>query len=347
MPESLHTGRGDPNSSSKSDPNQYKDPISSDDKMSYLDQITKSSGGGGFDNYYQTFFRGIDRFQHNFVSPNMGDVGLTFITRPRLCLNKTATRARTEFRPLDTTNINSAAYAIRCLLDTKYAHDDAGARDAGLFDLNNPFLTPVQNGLQGISGYPDPIIQTLTSDAGFHSEDQTTALGYDQLNKTYDLQLTFKDIQGGPIAAIFYYWFMYIGYVVKGLMPAYKDDIYRQRLNYTVSIYRFALDPTRRFITNYSKATGCFPKSLPLGAMINFSEGELINNDLGKFTIPFVANKIEYNDYPILMDFNMLVDRYTRRNSMKSKRYPMEPESNYRGIPYIDLSKDRHELFFS
>ncbi len=324
-----------------------------DKKLRYewLDKVTKSMGGGGFRSQYETFFHGLDRFQHNLVPPNAEHAGVTFITRPRLCLKDESIRQQTEFAALDTTDNNSIGYAIRCLLDTKYSKDNSiTASNCRLLNINNPFFTPICNGLQGISGYPDPTIQTITTDAGFHSEDQTYVIGWDQLNKSYDLSLTFKDIQNGPLASIFFYWMIYMGYVTKGMMPAYPDDIAAQRMNYTVSIYRFRLDPTRKFVTGYSKATGCFPKSLPMGAMFNYAEGELYNSDVGKFTVPFAVNKIEYNKYETLMDFNMLVNRYnpfiTAADYTYDSSYSLDASNNYKGMPWIDTSTGRIRLLF-
>lgn len=328
------------------------DEIDPDIKYKWLDKVTRSVGGGGFLSMYQTLFRGLDRFQHNLIAPNVEHAGLTFITRPRLCLTDESVRQQGEFAALDTKNTNSTPYAIRCLLDTKYCQDNAIAVDrCRLLERKNPFFTPLVNGLQGISGFPDPVIQTMETDAGFHSENQTFVTGYDQLNKSYDLSLTFKDIQNGPVAAIFFYWLLYMGYVAKGMMPAYMDDIVAQRMNYTVSIYRFRLDPGRNIITGYAKATGCFPKSLPVGAMFNYSEAELYNTDVGKFTVPFAVNKVEYNKYQILLDFNMLVSRYAGFPSpveAVSENEIIRPlaENNYSGVPWVDTSTGNLKLIF-
>ncbi len=319
-------------------------------RYKWLDTVSESMGGGRFRSQYETFFYGLDRFQHNLVPPNVEHAGLTFITRPRLCLAGESCRQQTEFAPLDTMDTQSVPFAIRCLLDTQFARTNINASRCQLVNTRNPFFTPLCNGLIGISGFTDMTIQTETTPAGFHSEDLTFVSGYDQLNKSYDLQLTFKDIQNGPLMSIFFYWLLYMGYVAKGMMPCYASDLEARRMNYTVSIYRFRLDPTRRFITGYGKATGCFPKSIPMGAIFNYSEGELYNSDVGKFSIPFAVNKLEYNKYPILMDFNMLVNRYnqnlTADNYDYKNTYNLDAANNYEGIPWVDSETGRLKLVF-
>lgn len=320
-------------------------------RYKWLDTVSQSMGGGKFRSQTETFFQGLDRFQHNLIPPNAEHSGLTFITRPRLCLSGASVKLQPEFAPLDTINVQSMGYTLRCLLDTQYSRVNAiHASKCRLVNTSNPFFTPLCNGLIGISGFTDMTLQTETTPSGFHSEDQTYVSGYDQLNKSYDLSLTFKDIQNGPIMAIFYYWLLYMGYSAKGMMPCYEDDLEARRMNYTVSIYRFRLDPTRRFITGYAKATGCFPKSLPMGSLFNYSEGELYNSDVGKFTIPFAVNKLEYNKYPILVDFNMLVNRYnnnlSNENYQYKNTYNMNAVNNYSGIPWVDSETGKLRLVF-
>lgn len=305
----------------------------------YLDKMSQSFGSGPHNSQLQTFFTETDKFNHNTLPPNALHAGYTFITRPKLCLHDVSISKQSEFIALDTDNYNSIQYAIRCLLDSKFSKNGGGNKCA-LVDQRSPFLTPVMNGLIGISGYPDPIVETLTTDAGFHSEDQTFVSGYNQMNKTYDLTLDFRDPQLGPVMAIMYYWLLYMGYLSKGMMPAYLEDIVQRRLNYTVSIYRFVVDPTKRYIVHYSKATGCYPKSVPMGAMFNYSDSDKFVRAAGNFSIPFVANKIEYNKPEILGEFNYLVERYAGKDFKYQHNLPLSVSNNYAGIPYIDTGID-------
>ena len=212
-----------------------------------------------------------------------------------------------------------------------------------------------------MNGLPDYSIQTQTTDGGYQAEAQTFAVGGDDFNRgIYDLNLNFKDIQHGPISAIIYYWLEYIRCVTRGIMLAYADDIDEQRLNYTVSIYRFALDPSRTYIVDWCKCTGCFPRTLNTGGMMQVNEGEEYTNAATQLNVNFTCNKVEYRDYAILMDFNTLVSRYcpdinldtsgnvAEPNKNNGVNYhelvhpnlPKEPYTNYRGIPYI--TSDMH-----
>ena len=327
-----------------------------------------SSGAGGYFNQIQQFMTCLDQFDMHSVQPNTETSGVTFITRPRLCLQSSNLRNNRIMTALDTLNPTSMAFAIRCNLDSflglangaRYEHI---VRSSPIFDNQNAFLVPACNALIAFSGGPDIVLQTHTTEGGFQCEAQTFAIGADNLQRgNYQLQLTFRDSQSGPITALFFYWLEYMRCVTRGSMMAYGDDIDQQRLNYTVSIYRFLLDPSRRYITKYAKFTGCYPISLGIGSMFNKAAGEYFVQSSSQITVPFMCNKVEYMDYAILMDFNTLVRRYCstinkkegsieehepnlqgyQSGSLQHPNLPREPFSNWRGLPYI--TSDMHGM---
>ena len=252
----------------------------------------------------------------------------------------------------------SVPFMIRCLLDSRlgsgrplfkgreggFSMDEetsligTKAARSGLLDIQNPFLTPLCNGLKGISGYPDFNLEVETTEGDFHSGDFTFVKGSDMNNRTQEFSLEFRDVQGSIIISILYYWCLTMALQSKGVMIAYPDDIYEQRLNYTVSIYRFVTDTTRRNILWWSKATGCFPKSVPIGALFNISQGEVTLSSAMNFSIPFVANDVKYNDPGALLDFNALMRRYApniENNDVFPEVVSNEAQYNFIGLPYI------------
>jgi hypothetical protein len=163
-------------------------------------------------------------------------------------------------------------------------------------------------------------------------------------------------MHGSVILSIIYYWCMAMALQAKGVIMAYQDDIYLQRLNYTVSIYRFITDHTRKNILWWSKATGCFPKMAPIGALFNMAQEEVSIGASFKFSVPFVANDIKYCDPDILSDFNLLVGKYNKEiiNSDqflevpgygaeiddKSRDGTLQSRWNFVGVPYIAGLRD-------
>ena len=290
--------------------------LSTTDKERILNIMWLSSGLGGYHNQLQTFMTSLNRFGGLNVTPSTEHVGLTFITRPRLCLQSSNIRNNRILTTLDTLNNSTMAFAIRCLLDSNFGEANEGlyrsiVSRSPIFDCQNPFLVPLCNALTSFNGSPDIDLESTTTDGGYMSEAQSFAIGGSNLQRgNYNLTLNFQEVAHNPVMAILYYWIEYIRCVTRGSLMAYADDIDAQRLNYTVSIYRFLLDPSHRYITKYAKYTGCYPTGLPIGSAFNFSPGDVEVNASKQLSITFTCNKVEYMDYAILMDFNTLMRRY-------------------------------------
>lgn len=316
-----------------------------------LEESYKYSSAGSFHSVYTTILRNIDRYGYSILLPNHEVTGLTFITRPKLNLTTSSIRQDPVLATLDTLDPISLPFTLRCLLDTKFSkrpNDIAPiAASSPFFNIESPFLNPLTNCLKSISGFPDIVVETETSQGGYFSEDITMATGSDLLARTYDLSLTFRDIQGGFIAALFTIWTRMIPLLTRGLTVAYPEDVAARRLCYTCSIYRFILDPSRRFITKWAKATGCYPVANPIGAAFNIAEKENFISELENIPIPFKANRIEYMDPRIFRDFNKVVEKYAPR--ITTDEYittPTRSDYNFTGLPYVDVFGGRNELMF-
>lgn len=323
-----------------------------------------SMGQGSVNNYLQTALSRLDRFGTMMMPLNHELSGMTFITRPNLNLSSSNIRMDAVLSTLDTLVPRSIPFMMRALLDTTLSSTHvsnapgikADSRERSefltkvdqcpIFNPRSPFLTPLCNCLTDISGYSDLIVETETTAGGFYSEDMTYAKGSDLLNKSTELTLGFRDIQGGIVMALLYIWDLYIALQCKGEVMAYADDIYAQRLNYTVSIYRFTFDATREIITGWSKATGCYPKAVPIGARFNINQGEVYSSSAAKFTVPFVVNKIEYMNPEILKDFNTLVSRYWPGITKNVVTAANSVEDNMLGLPYVVTTERGLELKF-
>ncbi len=311
----------------------------------------QSIGAGGFYNQFQSFMLGFDRFHKTLLPANSEYSGYTFFTRPKLNLSIVELAQHRVFTPLRTDQPNSVAFALRCLLDTKFTQDNiALASQCPYFNVHNPFIFPLSNAMHTCSGWPDLSIEQQTTEGGFFNEDQTYPIGYDEFNRTYDIQCGFRDIQGGTIAMLLFFWEIAMAKLVRGDMYAYTEDIDYRRMPFTCSIYRFVLDPTRSKVVRYAKATGCFPRGLPMGGMFEVNKGETFVTSGQDFTVSFTANKIDYNDYGILTEFNEEIRRFApwmidKEDQMYGYLYPNQDKlydvmprnayGNYRGLPYI------------
>ena len=352
-------------------------------KQLAIDIATLSAGGGTFDNQFQNFMIGFDKYHASRLPAHLEMSGPTFITRPRLCLQSSNLRNNARMLPLDTSNPSSMAFAIRWLLDTNLCNEygtykekyKAAVNNCPMINPESPWLTPMCNAVVSISGFPDFQLQTDSTDGGYFGEAQTFAKGSNDFNNgSYSLSVTFREIPGGVIAAILYYWLEYIRCVTRGIMFAYPDDIDGQIMNYTVSFYQFNMDPSQQYIVRWCKCTGCFPSTLDFGSMFSKNEGTYFQEAVQKVSTTFLVNKVEYMNPNILMDFNTLAMRYcpsinsrTARDSsgagdggyaqadmatgrsgynLNRPSIPYTPFSNFCGLPYITSDPSGFKLVY-
>lgn len=330
------------------------------------ESIAKGSGQGSAAAKYMMALSRVDRYNINAVPLNSENHGLTFITRPKLNLHGSNLGSDRILSTLRTEDPRSWMFAIRMLLDTELSRETNMAglvRNSPWLNSDLPFILPLTNQMYSISGFPDINLETETTDGGYYGEDLTFVRGGDMNYGTYDLSLTFNDIQGGFIMALFTVWVHWMRMVTRGMVVPYMLDSYFNRLCYTCSIYRFVLDPSHRYITKWGKATGCFPTSVPIGAALNISDRDRFVDASRQFTIPFKANTVEMMDPIIFQEFNTIVSRYAgwkgpgvgQTTTVDSgtiqygDRYLVpagETKYNFAGIPWIDTVGGRNELQF-
>lgn len=317
------------------------------------ENIAVNSGRGSSQYVTETILSRHDRFGSSPVQINSEMVGLTFFTKPRLNMTTTSLRQDPQLALMDTLDPLSLMFALRCNLDTEFMRNGVGkdiADSSPWVNPHTPFNIPLSNTIVGMSGWPDFNLEYETTEPGYFSEDMTLARGSDRGRRTYDISCTFRDIQGGYIMAYFYYWIHMMALQMEGITVAYPEDREANRLNYTVSIYRFILDPHMKTITKWAKGTGCYPVSLPIGDVFNFSPGDSFIHTSQQFTIPFKVNNVAYMDPRHLAAFNTLVERYNDKNigtiSGDNVKVPVSAGTNFIGVPYIDIKNGTNELMY-
>ena len=307
-----------------------------------------NTGRGSFSHVYQTLMTKFDRFGTAPVQLNTENVGYTFITRPRFNLSTESCRQDPVLAMLDTLTPASLMFSLRCHLDSYLPTTtvaSSAASNSPFFNDQSAFNIPLSNMLIGVSGFPDLNIEYETTESGFFGEDMTYPKGSDWGRKTYTLNLTFREMQGGWIMSYFLYWLRCMALQTEGTIVAYTDDRVNVRFNHTVSIYRFVMDPNGRTIRKWAKATGCFPLTVPIGSCFDYGPGDSAVHASQQFTIPFIANNVSYMDPRHLAAFNTLVKRYCSGIGSYSK-IPVAAASNFQGLPLVDLTAGTNELFW-
>lgn len=338
-----------------------------------LDAMSIGAGWGEYNKQLVNNFGKFERYGTRFVMDNYLRTGYTFITRPELNLTPINVRQHRYMSLLEDQNPNHIQFAIKAYLDTRFCrYNLEKVALCPYIDYRSPFFNILMNNLQDFSGGPSYQLQTYTDEEGYFGEAQSIASGSDSFRKPFDLQLGFADPAGGPISAIFAFWLKYIEFVNIGLMLMYPDQMDERVLNYTVSIYRFLMDPSFRYIRRWAKYTGCFPINHPGATVFDFSSKGGYVDALRKFSIGFRcgSGQVDIDDPVVLVEFNTLVERYfapikilrglnVEQNAFDEgmpvvnrklvsldqiddtlarygmARNPLIPELNFTGVPYI------------
>lgn len=344
-----------------------------------LDSVYREKGAGSYTTSIADNISQFDRFGIRFTMDNYNKAGYLFMTRPMLNLSSMNLRQDRIMNLLDTFDNRTIPFAIRAYLDTFFCLGNAvrgsvpPPGDNGIIsnpnyekvlacpfiDVRSPWFNILQNNVTGFSGSPTYQLKTFTEEGGFFGESQSISIGSNSYKEPFDLQLEFLDPAGAPIAAIFLYWTRYMQLVNEGLMVPYPFQIDQQIINYTVSFYRFIMDPSMQYIERWFKYTGCFPIARPGASVADFNRGDVFVEAARKFSIGFRCGSgvVDENDPMVLKEFNDLATRYyspfaafrdlngmdlvdNKAKEMGLIRNPLSPEYNYTGLPYINFLED-------
>jgi len=311
------------------------------------EHIQKSIGNSKF-NIFSSYLSGIDKVKNTLIESDVSRQGYVFIGRPVLNLRSSSLRQDRILALIDTISSNTVAFYIRCMLDPIFSNKIEISNiieHSNLLNNQLPFIPLLTNTIKTMSGWPDPVLNTESTEGGFFSENFTFAKGFDDLRKSVTLTLNFRDIQGSPVLSLFTIWFRFIHLVTRGIVLAYNKYIEERKMCYSCSIYRFVLDTSGKYIKYWGKATGSFPLSYPIGGYLNYDVTSPISNFGNDISIPFMVNAPEMMDPIILNDFNMWIKRFCPYiENYEVLTQDEQIYNNFKGIPFINISSGSNEL---
>lgn len=280
-----------------------------------LNDVFKSTAIGDVRSPIGNSVFGINhRHTPNRVPINRDHYGYTFFTRPMLNLTNQNLRAVREFIPLLTTNETSLPRMIRTYLDPRLG------LPCPIADHKSAFIPMLTNMLLSCSGWPDPFVEVHTSKPGLKREVYSMIDSVIDRNSTYDISATFRNMEGDPITAMFYFWIYYATLVFEGTLVPYPDMIAYREIDYNTRIYRLVMDKNKRIVQKMACADASFPKNSPLGGSFNFESDKPINPTNDQIQIQFHCNGYTYNDPILVYEFNAVVAMFNSEMSESSIR---------------------------
>jgi len=321
-----------------------------------LNKVSEKSAFGNMGNTIGRMFYGINhRSQPGFVPINKDYHGLTFFTRPELNFSTVNLQTERKMTRLLSGSQYSLETFIRCQLDNRVMNSNNEMKSP-LVDNNQAFIPLLTNTLLSISGWPDDINATFSSDSGLYGEVYGFIDGPAENYGTYDVTANFRNIIGDPITKLFYYWSRYAKLVHEGIyLVPYPENLMEMRVDYNTRVYRLVLDDSKTYVTEIAACGAAFPLSSPTGAKFNYESDKPINQSNDQISIPLrcfgfvVYDDIlikEFNDTVAMFNSGMTVTNLNSGYYIKVPQVALSLFNNY-GYPRIDPVTRELQFFVS
>lgn len=304
------------------------------------------------------YFGHNHRGMGNPIPRNIERYGLTFFTRPELNLSYDNIIQDRTFTNLMDEDQLSLMRAIRSLLDPEGSDGAPSQSQVGkqgttvfgdynypspIIDTRNPFMAILSNNLISVSGWPDPYVDTFTSDEGIQKEQWGMVDGVAKIYNAFSLNCTFKNIVDDPITKIFHYWTQYSSFVYQGLMSPRMRNLLNNRIDYQTRIYRLVTDITKTKVLEIAATGAAMPITNNLGRKFDFQNDRPYNDDLDQIQVQFQCFGAIYNDPILIWSFNKTQQRFNPgmsdsvREGLMVKLQGLEKTIfNYYGYPRIN-----------
>ena len=326
--------------------------------------IEQQSGRGSSRSSLSNLFTGFNHRMAPLYAPkNTDSVGYTFFTRPDLNFNKQNLNNSRKLIEVLRAGRSSQSAAIIGMLDPE---NEIMALDPAHCKLGSPFHSKVQfdnrmafipllsNLLVSLTGFPDSTLDVWSSDEGLVREQVSYVDSILEINNRYSLSASFRNIEGDPITTFLNFYLDYISGVRRGWYQPRTANILQRRVDYQMRVYRFIMDPTRRYIRKYGIANAVFPVNDTMGAVMNINGNSPLVSDNDQINVQFEAIGAYYNDPIILQEFNDTVAMFNTdmlplydsgtsfvprgKDSMMLIDRSEIALFNYRGFPHIDTN---------
>lgn len=291
----------------------------------------------------------------NSIPINKDHYGLTFFTRPDMCLSQYNLRSDPRLAAMLDPDGNSYPRAIRAMLDARHnlINNDDQPYPSGLIDEKCAFLPLLSNQLVSMSGWEDLMLPTQSLKEGVYGETYSFVDGILENYRTYDITANFRNIVGDPITYLFFYWLVYAAGVYQGDLVPWESNIRNNRIDYQTRVYRIVLDHTKRYVQKIAYCGAAFPIGLQIGQHFNFESDAPINRTNDQISVTFRAVGAEYLTARAVYAFNKTVcmcnpSMYANnRVGMGLRKIPYEYIYlfNYQGYPYINLVTNELEWY--
>lgn len=272
-----------------------------------LDQLLENLPVGSIKKATGNFLYGINHRQIQTPVPSVRDrYGYVFFTRPQLNMEILNISNHRGFYSLLTDNKNSYNRYTRLMLDPRLCWNGINSGLTSPFvDPNTAFIPLLTNSAVSVSGFPDLVTPTYTSQSGLFGEEISFVDGTVNHYESYDLDCTFRNIRGSPLIYLFYIWEQYQMLMFEGILNRYFDFITENEIDYMTRIYRIVTDQQNKYVTQIACTGASFPLNVPTGSIFDFDIDQPYNLKNSEISIRFRSMGFCAFEDIIKYEFNM------------------------------------------
>lgn len=323
-------------------------------------KVFESIGFGRTDQLLSTSLHGVFHSGATGLSPTSKELlGPVFVTRPQLNLTEDNIRPRPNLLPLlNTSNLSSERY-IRCMLDPRLMEGTSQVASGnkhiiGSSFLNNKFafIPTLSNDLTSLSGFPDKILPSYSSNPGALKEIYSHVDGSIEIYDERDINMVVRNSFDSLSFNIIDTWCEYASDVYMGRTVPYPDLVIENEIDYMTRIYvpilkRDGLTLARMACTGVS-----YPIVSPIGTYFNRAEGDPYQSSPQQHNFRFKSLGVIYNTNVVVRDFNDVVAIFnplmhpSNRESYMSVIKPgLYRYFKGEGYPHIDMETKRFSWY--
>lgn len=321
--------------------------------MDLLQKIGMQGPYGRMDQTYTNAFYGLNHRKAPTILPkNKEQTPLIFITRPRLNLSPDNLRVDRKFNSLAIGSDWSLARAVRCLLDPRLKL---------LFNIESPFVDNQQAFIPifmetatSVSGWQDIAAQTYTSPDGKKQESYGWVDGPVDIYRSFDIDLSLRNIDGNIAIYILAMWIIYQSYVFEGIMTPYPQYITARRRDFDSRIYSVVLKSDGYSLSQVLACGACHPVTISSAGAHNYEFGKVYNEANDMITARFRTYGQMHFDDIVIDQFNRAVIQSNgdMADGYREALYVKIPQDelyifNHRGYPRINIERGELEWWIT
>jgi len=299
--------------------------IDENGKTVELSSISTDTNMGASGMIYGNALRGFDTTGADFRESVVDHVGYSFFTRPMLNLTKDNIRNDRKLYAYLSTDHSDVSSYVRVMLDRLLAVANDDPVTCPLADNLQAFIPILSRNLLSATGHPDVAVDSYTSPLGSRNQQYNILDGTDDIYRSVDLTLVFKNTVEDAVYRIWTVWIRYMVMVKQGIMSPYTGFIARRLVDSHSRLWRIILTPDKKRVKRIGATGPLYPDVNAVGKYYDITDDGAYNKAASTHSVKVKCMVMTYDDPILIHEFNRTVGFFNP--SMRRINEGLSPES--------------------